>query len=343
MMLKVLSTTSAVFLALGLWASAGVAAGAPRVVVSIKPVHSLVAAVMDDVAEPALLLAGAGSPHAYALRPSEARALQEADVVFWIGEDLEGFLARPLQALARNAKVVALHEADGVRLLAGRESGGWQAHAHNQPDHADEHENQHEGADMHNWLDPRNAQAMARAIARTLSRIDPRNEERYTANADLLHQSLAQLDINLRERLTPVQDDPYIVFHDAYQYFENRYNLNAVGSLSIMPESRPGARRLYEIRARIVETGAQCVFSEPLFESALVETLVAGTGARTGVLDPLGAELPAGPHAYFELMNQLADALGGCLDKTGADRRSSAPQISPRSGSAPAAAPRRRD
>jgi zinc transport system substrate-binding protein len=285
------------------------------VVVSIKPVHSLVAAVMDGVADPVLLLSGAGSPHAYALRPSEAQALQEADVVFWIGEDLEVFLARPLQALARDARLVALHEADGVRLLAGREGGGWQARAHNQPDPADEHEHGHEGADMHVWLDPRNAQAMVGTIARTLSQIDPQNEERYTANASLLHQRLTQLDVGLRERLTPVQDDPYIVFHDAYQYFEERYNLNAVGSLTIMPESRPGARRLYEIRARIVETRAQCVFSEPQFESALVETLVAGTGARTGVLDPLGATLAAGPDAYFDLMNQLAAALRGCGDE----------------------------
>jgi zinc transport system substrate-binding protein len=278
---------------------------------------------MDGVANPALLLAGAGSPHAYALRPSEAQALQEADVVFWIGEDLEGFLAKPLQALARDARLVALHEAAGVRLLAARKGGEWQIHAHDETDHADKHENEHErqhqhkheGADMHLWLDPRNAQAMARTIARTLSRIDPQNEERYTAHANLLHERLTQLDVELRKRLGPVQDDPYIVFHDAYQYFENRYKLNPVGSLTVMPESRPGAQRLYEIRARIVQTGAQCVFSEPQFESALVETLVTGTGARTGVLDPLGAELPAGPDAYFDLMDQLAGSLRSCLDE----------------------------
>jgi zinc transport system substrate-binding protein len=314
MMLKRLSTASAVFLTFSLWVSAGAAADVPRVVVSIKPVHSLAAAVMEGVADPTLLLVGAGSPHAYALRPSDAQALQEADVVFWIGEDLEGFLARPLQALARDARLVALHEADGVRLLPGRQSGGWQAHAHTRPDHADAHEHQHENTDMHIWLDPRNAQAMARTIARTLSEIDPLNRERYTANASVLHERLTQLDIELQNRLTPVKDDPYIVFHDAYQYFEKRYDLNAAGALTIIPESRPGARRLYEMRARIVEAGAQCVFSEPQFEPALVETLIAGTGAQTGVLDPLGATLAAGPDAYFELMHQLAGALLGCLD-----------------------------
>jgi zinc transport system substrate-binding protein len=156
---------------------------------------------------------------------------------------------------------------------------------------------------------------MVRTIARTLSEIDPRNKERYAANASLLHERLTQLDMALQERLTPVKDGPYIVFHDAYQYFENRYNLNAVGALTIMPESWPGARRLYEMRAKVIDAGAQCVFSEPQFEPALVETLVAGTGARTGVLDPLGATLTAGPEAYFDLMNQLAEALRGCLEE----------------------------
>jgi zinc transport system substrate-binding protein len=314
MMLKVLTAAIAVSLAFRPWASAG-AADAPRVVVSIKPVHSLVAAVMEGIADPALLLAGAGSPHAYTLRPSEARALQEADVVFWIGAELEGFLAKPLQALAHDATVVALHEADGVTLLPGREGGIWQVHARNQVDHADEHRHGHKGADMHVWLDPRNAQAMVGTIASTLSRIDPQNEDRYTANASLLNQRLTLLDTELQDRLRPVQDDPYIVFHDAYQYFENRYHLKPVGSLTIMPESRPGAQRLYEIRARMVETGAECVFSEPQFESTLVETLVAGTKARTGVLDPLGATLAAGPDAYFDLMDRLAGSLRSCLDE----------------------------
>jgi zinc transport system substrate-binding protein len=302
---------------------AGAAAEAPRVVVSIKPVHSLVAGVMDGVGSPELLIHGGGSPHTYSLRPSDAQALQEADVVFWIGEELEGFLARPLQTLPRAAAVVALHEADGVRLLAGREGGAWEAHAHHDSDNAHEHDHEHEhehqhtheGADMHVWLDPVNAQAMVAAIAKELSAIDPENEERYTSNATFLHQRLGELDTTLQDQLEPVQNDPYIVFHDAYQYFEDRYDLNAVGSITITPEQQPGARRLYEIRARIVETGSACVFSEPQFEPVLVETVIEGTGARSGVLDPLGAELEAGPDAYFDLMDQLAGSLRNCLDK----------------------------
>jgi zinc transport system substrate-binding protein len=325
MMLKMLSAATAVSFCWIFWASAGAAADAPRVVVSIKPVHSLVAGVMDGVGDPDLLIKGGDSPHTYSLRPSEAQALQEADVVFWIGEDLEGFLARPLQTLPREAALVALHEADGVRLLAGREGGSWEVHAHASV-HADAHEHghgehehahDHEGADMHIWLDPHNAQAMVARIAETLSTMDPQNEEKYASNATVLRQRLAELDTRLRDQLGPVQNHSYIVFHDAYRYFEDRYNLNAVGSITVTPEQQPGAQRLYEIRSRIVETGAKCVFNEPQFEPALVGTLTEGTQARSGVLDPLGAELAPGPDAYFDLMDQLARSLRNCLDGAG--------------------------
>jgi zinc transport system substrate-binding protein len=336
-MLKMLPAATAVsFVALVLssagLAGAGAAADAPRVIVSIKPVHSLVAGVMDGIGDPELLIEGGGSPHTYSLRPSEAQALQEADVVFWIGEELEGFLARPLQTLPRAATLVALHQAEGVRLLDAREGGGWEAHAHDpEPEHAPqqehghahEHEHEHEhghghgNADMHIWLDPVNAQAMVASIATTLSTLDPPNEQHYASNAAGLLQQLADLDTRLREQLGPVENVPYIVFHDAYQYFEDRYNLNAVGSITVTPEQQPGAQRLYDIRARIAETGVACVFSEPQFQPSLVETVIEGTQARAGVLDPLGAELAPGPEAYFELMDQLAAALRGCLEGAG--------------------------
>lgn len=309
-------------------ASAGEAADAPRVVVSIKPVHSLVAGVMDGIGDPQLLIDGGGSPHTWSLRPSEARALQEADALFWIGEDLEAFLARPLQTLPRGAAIVALHEAEGVKLLAGREGGGWEAHDHDDASaHADAHEHEHagdhgaahehNGADMHIWLDPLNAQAMVTSIATTLSAVDPHNAERYRANAAAVRQRLADLDARMMDRLSAVQDDPYIVFHDAYRYFEDRYNLNAVGSITVTPEQQPGVLRLYEIRSRIIETGATCVFSEPQFEPVLVATIIEGTQARPGVLDPLGADLAAGPDAYFDLMDQLAGSLRRCLEGAG--------------------------
>lgn len=305
--------------------AAGAAADAPRVVVSIKPLHSLVATVMDGVASPDLLIEGAGSPHTYAVRPSQAQALQEADVVFWIGEQLEGFLAKPLQALPQAATLVALHEAEGVKLLAARAGGRWEPHDHGD-DHEHDHGHDHRGMDMHIWLDPVNAQAMVAQIATTLATVDPENTQKYSSNAAVVRQDLAELDARLQEQLRSVQSEPYLVFHDAYRYFEGRYNLNALGSITITPDKQPGAQRLYEIRSLIVESGAKCVFREPQFEPHLVETVIEGTQARSGVLDPLGAELAPGPAAYFDLLDQLARSLHDCLSS----RRGSAPEAEPR-------------
>jgi zinc transport system substrate-binding protein len=334
-------------------AATGARAEPVEVVVSIKPVHSLVAAVMEGVGTPRLLIEGAGSPHTYSLRPSEARALEQAHVVFWIGEGLETFLERPLAALAADARVVELAAAEGIHLLATREGGVWEVHDHDEAHahaeehghdeehahadddehdeehaHADDHDEEHAHAeehhhhdghahgehDMHLWLDPHNAEAMVRLIAATLAEVDPAHAEIYQANAVRLEERLDALDGLLQAKLEPIAERPFIVFHDGYQYFERRYGLNAAGSITVSPEQRPGARRLQEIQARLAEADAACVFAEPQFEPALVETVVAGSDARTGVLDPLGAELAAGPEQYFELMQDLADALAGCLD-----------------------------
>jgi zinc transport system substrate-binding protein len=308
------------------------------VVASIKPVHSLVASVMQGVGEPVLLVKGTGSEHSYSLRPSAARALEQAEVVFWVGETMETFLAKPLRALASNARVVELRQAPGLTLLPTREGGMWEADAHRDEhpgaeighgarepiqqhtsedgdaaadDEAAEHG--HGETDMHIWLDPANAKALAAAIATALGDADPSNASTYQANAERLRQQLDELDRSLQERLAAVTDRPYVVFHDAYQYFEHRYGVKAVGAITINPTVRPSARRLGEIQARLHELDAACVFAEPQFEPTLVETVIEGTNARTGVLDPLGAALDAGPDQYFQLMNGLADALVDCL------------------------------
>jgi len=304
---------------------AATAGAEPQVVVSIKPIHSLVAGVMQGVGAPALLLSGASSPHDYSLRPSDARRLDGAGVVFWVGEGLEGFLVKPLDALAGDARIVALSEADGVALLPTREGGMWEAEAH--AEHAGEHEHeagahaeqhepehQHGEHDMHLWLDPHNADAMVGAIVTALAAVDPGNAARYAANGRALRERLATLDGELRGRLAPVADRPFVVFHDAYQYFGQRYGLNEVGSITVDPQRRPGAQRLAEIRARLQELDTACVFAEPQFEPALVDTVIEGTNARKGVLDPLGASLEAGPDQYFQLLDGLAGALVACLD-----------------------------
>ncbi|MBL8659280.1 MAG: zinc ABC transporter substrate-binding protein ZnuA [Rhodospirillales bacterium] len=311
-------------LCLSLWRGAAAAAPPPpAVVASIFPVHALVAAVMKGVAEPALLLKGGGSPHTATLRPSDAAALQEADVVFWIGPEMETFLTRPLRTLPARARTVPLVDAPGVTLLPSRTSGAWNGQAAGAlPDHdADDHDD-HEGHDdhehgehdMHIWLDPGNAMAMTDAIAVNLAQVDPARAAVYAANAADLHQRLEALDAELRTSLAPVADRPYIVFHDAYHYFEARYGLRPAGAITISPDRAPGARTLAEIRNAISATGAVCIFREPQFEPQIVSTVAAGMPVRVAVIDPLGTDVAPGPDAYFTLMRRLARSLRDCLD-----------------------------
>ncbi|PIE83623.1 MAG: zinc ABC transporter substrate-binding protein [Candidatus Contendobacter odensis] len=320
----------------------------PRVVASIKPIHSLVAGVMEGVNEPYLLIKGGSSPHGYHLRPSEAQAIAKADVVFWIGATLESFLVKPIDNAKKTVRTVPLLDAPDITLLSLREGGAWETHHHDghesshdmQKKHAEhedghhhkkgkhaEHDNDHEGGheqdahahrpdtDPHIWLDPLNAIAITRQIISVLSEIDPGHKNQYEQNGARLIQRLESLHKQLVTQLVPVQQKSYIIFHDAYQYFEQRYNLNAAGSVVLNPEQQPSVRRVKEIRNRIQRLKVHCVFSEPQFKPHLVKTVIADSGANTGVLDPLGASLKAGPNSYFQLMQQLARTLYICLDK----------------------------
>ncbi|HSA79376.1 MAG TPA: zinc ABC transporter substrate-binding protein [Geminicoccaceae bacterium] len=306
-------------IALGAGALAPADADERAVVASIKPIHSLVAGVMAGVGQPGLLVKGAGSEHSYSLRPSEARALERADVVFWVGEMMETFLIRPLQTLAGKAQVVELSKAPGLTLLATRGGGVWEPAAHEDEDrHTDaddaageDHANGE--TDMHVWLDPANAKVLVAAIANVLGEVDPENAATYQSNAAHVRGQIDALDRTLADKLEVVGDRPYVVFHDGYQYFERRYGTNAVGAITINPTRRPGAQRLEEIHAQLEQLDAACVFAEPQFEPALVDTLIEGTNARAGVLDPLGSALEAGPGQYFQLMSGLADSLVACL------------------------------
>jgi zinc transport system substrate-binding protein len=272
-----------------------VAAADLTVVASIPPVHSLVAGVMEGVGEVHLLVKGGASPHTYALRPSDASLLNRADVVFWVGEELEAFLAKPMTALGGGADVVALSEAPKVRVFAAREGGVWEEdeHAHeDESGHADEAGDHHEhgGRDMHIWLDPANAGPWStRSSPRCLAAMPPCRT--YAANGTRVRARLEGLTAELRATLAPLGDKPFMVFHDAYQYFENAFGLAAVGALSVAPQRLPGAKRLGELRERLTSAGVVCVFREPQFAPKLAETLVEGSSARIGVLDPLGAGL----------------------------------------------------
>ncbi|ANM11222.1 MULTISPECIES: zinc ABC transporter substrate-binding protein ZnuA [unclassified Rhizobium] len=306
------------------------AADAPVVVTSIKPIHSLVAAIMQGVGEPELIVDGAASPHTYSLKPSNARALQEAKVIFWTGPGLEAFLEKPLQALGSKASIAELDNAPGLVKLPFREGGAFEPHEDGDEHHgasaegedhdhaADtmhdhDHEHEHGAFDTHLWLDPMNAKAMAAMITTTLVAADPANALTYQANAKALDDELTALDKEIAATVAPVKNKPFIVFHDAYQYFEHRYGIRVAGSITVSPETIPGAERVSEIHRKVGELGATCVFAEPQFEPRLVSVVTEGTSARSGVLDPEAATLKAGPDLYFTLMRGIAESMKDCL------------------------------
>ena len=253
---------------------------------------------------------GGGSPHTYAMRPSDARALEQADLVIWIGPGYENFLERPMAALAGRARSLVLSKAPGVTIRNARSGGVWDTH-----DHAHGHAHAKRGPEIdgHMFLDPINAKAFARAIGATLAEMDPANAERYGANARALEAKLDALDAELGAKLRPLAGRPFIVFHDSVQYLEARYGLTPAGSITVSPERRPSAQRLQRLRERIVRANAICVFAEPQFDAALVRTIVEGTRARTGTLDYVGAEMAPGPELYFNVMRGLAKDLAACL------------------------------
>lgn len=277
-----------------------------RVAATIKPVHSLVAAVVGDTGAPALILDGPASPHVTALRPSQARLIEDSDIVFAVGKGLEPFLLR-LKESGAGTKFVELVEAPGIELRDYREAAG------DEDPHDDEDDHGHNSIDPHIWLDPANGKAMADHIARVLSAADPANAPRYSANAEAVSRDLDALERELAAKLDPVKERPFLVFHDAYAYFEARFGLNGLGPIVLNPETPPGARRLMEIRRRIGESNAACVFSEPQFEIGYVTTVIEGTDARAASLDPLGVTVAPGPDAYRRILTELADRLVGCL------------------------------
>ncbi len=376
-------------------AASGAASAAPEVVATIKPIHGLAAAVMAGVGEPRLLIDGAQSPHGLTLKPSQARDLENADVVLWIGPELETSLARAIENLADSAVVLELIEAEGVTALPyrvavgddhhdeaaeghghhddhkddhkddhaeshdghdhhdghgdghehadGHESHGDEhehadGHEHDHADgheghgdehehadghegheHADSHEHGHHGHDHagsldgHIWLDPDNAAAMMTAIAEALAEADPDNAARYQANADAAIAELGPLSEEVDRLLASAREQSFVVFHDAYQYFEQHFGLEPAVAIAINPEIAPGAATIAAIREQVLDADVACVFSEPQFPSGLTATLTEGTVVASAELDPLGASLEAGPGFYGALLRQMAATMRTCL------------------------------
>jgi zinc transport system substrate-binding protein len=292
-----------------------------NVVVTLKPIHSLAAAVMEGVGEPKLLVDGASSPHTFTLKPSDAKALNAASVIFRVSESLEPFTGRLARSLPKKVRLVTLESTPGLTLWNLRTGETFEAHDHGPKGHGHGHGHSHAhdkgkaGRDGHIWLDPGNAKLIASHIAEILASAAPAHAERFRANASRVGAQLDALVPELEAALRPVAGQPYLVFHDAYQYLERRFGLAPVGSVTVSPDVPPSAKRLSALRGKIAKLGATCVFAEPQFEPRIIAAIVEGTTAKRGILDPLGASIPAGPGHYPALMRAMAENLSECLRK----------------------------
>ena len=292
-----------------------------KVVTTIKPLHSLISSVMEGVGEPSLIIEGTSNPHTFVFKPSHAQMLEEADIVFWIGEDLEAFMEKPLDSLAGNATKISFMELSSIEKLKFREENIFDDHDDHGHDDHDGHEDEHEGHDDHDghnhgefdahiWLDPSNAIKMVLEISHELSEADPDNAAKYEQNENKTIASLNNL-INEINSSIP-KDASYVVFHDAYQYFENRFGISSAGALTLNPDVLPGAKQIDAIQDLIQDKNIKCIFSEPQYNPKIIETLAADMKISTGIMDPLGAFIDQGPEMYQKLILDIANSLKDC-------------------------------
>ena len=294
-----------------------------KVVTSIKPIHSLASYLMDGIGKPELIVDGYASPHGFSMKPSHAKMLQNADLIFWVGEDLENFLEKPLKSIAKKAEKIELIEIKGLNVLKFRERNIFDEHDHDDHGHddhgkkEDDHDDHdgHEGHahgefDPHIWLDSMNAKAMLNEMAEHLIENDPKNEAKYKSNLDKALKDIDKLTIEVMTELNNSVSS--IVFHDAYQYFEKRFNVNVLGAFTVNTDVMPGAEQLAEIREIIEHDKVACVFSEPQFNPDIINAVAKDMKIKTGVLDPLGATLDSGKDLYFKLIRNMSVSFKGC-------------------------------
>ena len=311
---------SSVFATAALMSSTALA-DVPNVVVDIAPVHSLVARVMQDVGAPDLIIRSGASPHDYRLRPSEAKALQDANLVIWMGKELTPWMEDAVKTLSTEAAILTLLEKDETALLEFRESVLFEEHDHD--DHSDkEHaetedqdhdEHAHGAHDPHAWLSPENAKIWLNLIAAQLSTADPDNASTYFVNAAAAVTEIDTLMADVSTMLDPIRGNSFIVFHDAYQYFETVFEFPASGAISLGDATDPSPARIARVQDRIQEQKVQCVLAEPQFKKGLVVTVLEGTDAKTSIIDPLGVALEPGPALYPQLIRNMAKTLVDCF------------------------------
>ncbi len=303
---------------LAAWAAvaAPARADAPRVVADIAPVHALATQVMQGVGTPELILQPGISPHGYSLRPSQARALQSADLVVWIGEELTPWLAKPLETLAASAEHLALLDMEPTQRLSYRDADPEDDHGNDHGDDHDDHEDDHghaqDGVDPHAWLDPENAQVWLHMIAAELAALDPDNAALYAENAARGAERIAALQADIDTRLDGMRGRPFVAFHDAYQYFERRFGLTLAGTVARGDAADPGPARLAALRDLLGQRDIACAFTEPQLNTRLMETVIEGLGVPVLVLDPIGASLTPGPALYETILTNMADGFAAC-------------------------------
>ena len=298
-----------------------------KVLASIKPIHSLASYLMDGVNKPDLIVDGYASPHGFAMKPSHAKMLQEADIIFWVGEDLENFLVKPLSSIAKKAEKIELMEIKGLEILKFRERNIFDDHDHDEHGHddhgkkEDDHddhghdEDGHKGHahgeyDPHIWLDPENAKVILNEMVEHLIENDAKNASAYKSN---LNKALKDIDGLLKSVKSELNKDfKSIVFHDAYQYFEERFNVTVLGAFTVNTDVMPGAEQLSEIREIIEHDKVSCIFSEPQFNPDIINAVAKDMNISTGVLDPLGATLEPGKGLYFDLIRNMSKSFKGC-------------------------------
>jgi len=281
-----------------------------RVLTSIKPLQQIAAAVQDGVGSPDVLLPPGASPHHYALRPSDVRRVGDADLLYWIGPDMENFLPRVLAS--RSKATVAVQSLAGMKLR----HFGEDSHSHEEEDH-DDHDHDHRpgSLDAHLWLSSANARVIAAKMAADLAQVDPANAARYQSNLKAFDERLDALDGRIKARVEGIADRPYFVFHEAFDYFEAEYGLRHTGVFSVASEVQPGAQHVAAMRKRLQEVGKTCVFSEPPLRPRLAETLTAGLPVRLAELDALGGTDPVDGKGYERLLEKLGGELAGCLEQ----------------------------
>ncbi|MEH8132960.1 zinc ABC transporter substrate-binding protein ZnuA [Aeromonas veronii] len=289
-----------------------------EVLTTIKPLGFIAAAITDGVSEPKVLLPTGASPHDFSLRLSDIRNINSAGLVVWVGPELEGFMAKPL---ANHLHALALTQVEGMPLFNYATQDSHDSHDHDDHDHAahehgdhDEgHEgHHHEGVDPHIWLGPTQAKVIAKAIASELGKLDPANQARYDANLAAFDTKVDAKDKVIAGQMKAVNEKGYFVFHEAYGYWERHYGMSSKGHFTVSPERRPGAKTLVDIRKALEEKQASCIYAEPQFSPAVIESVARNTGAKVLLLDEVGEQVPLGPDGYPQFMQQLADAFAQC-------------------------------